>query len=71
MATKSKFFCLLLNAGTFTSVSKDSKSLRVHKTVEIKVFLNFSLVYGRIPDADLDTDPEPDPDLENWPKTLQ
>ncbi len=37
-----KVFCLLLTVGTFTSIFKDDKSLRSHKTVEIKVFLNFS-----------------------------
>ncbi len=34
----SKFVWLLLNLGTFTSVFKDNKSLRCHKTVEIQVF---------------------------------
>jgi hypothetical protein len=33
-------FCLLLTVGTFTLVFKDNKSLRSHKTVEVKVFLN-------------------------------
>jgi hypothetical protein len=36
---KSKFFCLLLFEGTFTSFLKDKKSLRSRKTVGIKVFL--------------------------------
>jgi hypothetical protein len=40
-ANKNKFFCLLLTVGAFTSDVKDNKSLRSHKTVEIKVFLNF------------------------------
>ncbi len=34
-----KFFCLLLFWSTFPSFFKDKKSLRSHKTVEIKVFL--------------------------------
>jgi len=32
-----KFFCILLFEGTFTSFFKDKKSIRSHKTVEIKV----------------------------------
>jgi hypothetical protein len=34
----SKFFCLLLFEGTFTSFFKDKKSKRNHKTVGIEVF---------------------------------
>jgi hypothetical protein len=34
-----KFFCILLFEGNFTSYFKDKKSKRSHKTVEIKVFL--------------------------------
>jgi hypothetical protein len=34
-----KFFCILLFEGIFTSSFKDKKSKRSHKTVEIKVFL--------------------------------
>ena len=34
----SKFICLLLLDGTFTSFFKDKKSKRSHKTVRIKVF---------------------------------
>jgi hypothetical protein len=34
-----KQFCLLLSEGTFTSFSKDKKSKRSHKAIEIKVFL--------------------------------
>jgi hypothetical protein len=38
-----KFFCLLRFEGTFTSLLKDKKSKRSHKTVGIKVFLtNFA-----------------------------
>jgi hypothetical protein len=37
--TFSKFLCSLLFEDTFTSFSKDKKSYRSHKTVEIKVFL--------------------------------
>ncbi len=33
-------FCLLLTVGIFASVFKDSKLLRRHNTIEIKVFLN-------------------------------
>ncbi len=42
--------CLLHSLGTFTSVFKENISLRSHKTVKIKVFLNilFLLVDGRI-----------------------
>ncbi len=36
---KKRFFCLLLFEGTFTSIFKDKKSKRSHKTVEIKVLL--------------------------------
>ncbi len=35
------YFCLLLTAGTFTSVFTEKKLLRSHKTVEIKIFLIF------------------------------
>jgi hypothetical protein len=38
----------VLTVGTFTSFFKDNKSLRSHETVEIKVFLHFLLVDGRI-----------------------
>jgi hypothetical protein len=33
-----KFFCILLFEGTFTSFFKDKKSKRNHKTVENKAF---------------------------------
>ncbi len=50
--TKYEFFsrliCLLSTAGTFSSVFKDNKLFRSHKTVEIKTFLSFLLVNGRI-----------------------
>jgi hypothetical protein len=36
---KTKFSCILLFEGTFTSFFKDKKSKRRHKTVEIKIFL--------------------------------
>jgi hypothetical protein len=45
------FFCLFLTASTvatFSSVFKDKKLLRSHTTIEIKVFLNFLHVDGRI-----------------------
>ncbi len=35
------WFCLLLSVGTFTSVFKDNKFIKSHKTVEIKGFLCF------------------------------
>jgi hypothetical protein len=35
-----EFFCFFLTVGIFTT-DRDTKSLRRHKTVEIKVFLNF------------------------------
>jgi hypothetical protein len=35
----SKFFCLFLFQGTFTSFSKTKKSQRNHKKLEIKGFL--------------------------------
>jgi hypothetical protein len=38
-----QFFCVLLFEGTFTSIFKDKKSKRSHKTVEIKVFLTILL----------------------------
>ncbi len=44
-------FCLLitnLTVGVFTTVFENNQLLKRHKTVEIKVFLNFSLVNGRI-----------------------
>jgi hypothetical protein len=43
----SKFFCLLLFDGTFTSVFIDTKSKRSHKIVKIKVLLLFLLVDER------------------------
>jgi hypothetical protein len=36
---KIKFFCIILFEGTLTSLFKDKKSKRSHKTVKIKVFL--------------------------------
>ncbi len=39
MPTKNCFFYLLLCEGTFTSFSKDKKSIKSHKTVGIKPFL--------------------------------
>ncbi len=35
------FFCISLTLGTFPSVFKDKKSLRSHRTVKNKAFLNF------------------------------
>ena len=48
-----KCFCLLLTVGTFTSVFKDSKSLRCHKTKQLKLrFLNFFACWWKDPDPD-------------------
>ncbi len=48
MPTKSSFF-LFLSKGTFTSVPKDNKLIKIQKTVEIHVsFFNVLLVGGRI-----------------------
>jgi hypothetical protein len=38
------FFCLILTEGTFTTVFKDNKSFRSHKTIEIKVLSVFCLL---------------------------
>ncbi len=43
----SKFFCLRLTVGTFTSLFIE-KSLKSHKTVKIKKFFHFLLFGGRI-----------------------
>ncbi len=43
------FWWLFLFEGTFTSIFKDKKSWKSHKTAEIKVFLHFLLVDGRMP----------------------
>ncbi len=40
----SKFFCLILSEGTFTSFFKDKKSFRSHKTVGIIILLLFCLI---------------------------
>ncbi len=45
-----KYFCLSLNIGTFISVFKDNKSLRSHKTVEIKDFSLFFASLWKDPD---------------------
>ncbi len=42
------FFTYYLLKGTFTSVFIDKKSKRSHKIVEMKVFLTFLPVDGRI-----------------------
>jgi hypothetical protein len=55
--TKEIDFSFLLSLGTFTSVFKDDKYLRSHKTLEIKVFLNFFACWWQ------DPDPKPDPVL--------
>ncbi len=44
----SKLFCGLIFEGTFASVFMDKKSKRIHKIVEIKVFLTFFRVNGTI-----------------------
>jgi len=53
MPTKNNFFSAflrisVLSVDAFTSFFKDNKSLRIHKTVEVKVFLKFLLAGGRI-----------------------
>ncbi len=53
MPTKNNFLCLFLFEGTFTSLFKDKKSERSHKTVEIEIFLLFFAFF----DPDLDPDP--------------
>jgi hypothetical protein len=56
----SKFFCLLLFEGTFTSVFKDIKShKRIHKTVEIKGFLTFLLMMEESGSVKIMTDVDP------------
>jgi hypothetical protein len=53
MPTKNKFsnlFCLLLTVDTFTAVFKDNELSRIHKTVEIKVFLHFFVCSWKDPD---------------------
>jgi hypothetical protein len=50
-----KVFCLLLTVGTFTSVFQDKS----HKTVGIKVFLNFLLVMGVSGSIQIITYPDP------------
>jgi hypothetical protein len=60
MLTKYKFFRLFLTVDTFTSVFKENKLLRNHKTVEIMEFLNyFLLVDGRSGSVQKITDPIP------------
>ncbi len=46
------FFCLLLSEGTLSSFFKDKKLARTHKTVVIKVFLNFFACWWKDPDPD-------------------
>ncbi len=54
------FFTYYLGTvGTFTTTFKDKKSLRSHKTLKIKVLLNFLLVNGI--SVQINTDPDPDP----------
>ena len=52
-----KSFLLLLAIGTFTTVFKDNKLQGSHKTVGIKVFLNFFASVGIIRIMNPDTDP--------------
>jgi hypothetical protein len=44
LSRQNNFFCLLLTLGTFTSVFNDNKFLRSHKTIEIKLLVNFWFV---------------------------
>jgi hypothetical protein len=59
MPTKNKLkkYKLLLTVGTFTTVFKDKKSLRSHKTDETKVFLK---ICGS-GSVQIITDPNPNP----------
>jgi hypothetical protein len=43
-----KVFYLILTVGTFTSVYKDNRLSRSHKTAEVKVLLSFLVVHERI-----------------------
>ncbi len=49
----SKFFCLFLFEGTFTSFFKDKKSKRIQNTVGIKLFLTIFAWWQK----DLEPDP--------------
>jgi hypothetical protein len=59
-------FAFLPTVGTLTSVFNDNKSIRSHKTVEIKVFLNLLLDYLRIQIRTIQIIADPDP---GGPKT--
>ncbi len=50
---KKFFFCLLLTGGTFPSVFKDSKTLKSHKQLKIKVFKIVFPYWWKNPDPDL------------------
>jgi hypothetical protein len=55
-----KLFCLLLFKGTFASFFTNKRSLRSHKTVEIKVFLTIFAWWWDNPDPHIWlTDPDP------------
>ncbi len=58
-------FCLFLivhcTVGALTSVSKDSMSLRSHKSVKIMVYQIFLLVVGIMEGYRYGTDPDPRP----------
>jgi hypothetical protein len=60
------FICFFLTIGTSTSVFKDNKSLRSHKTVESRFFLIFMLVDGKIGAGPRSGSAEMDPDPEPW-----
>ncbi len=53
----SVFFCFLLTVGTVTSVFKDNKLLKSHKTAEIKILLNFCLLKEGSESVQIITDP--------------
>jgi hypothetical protein len=56
---QNKFFCIFPTVGEFSSVFKDNKSLRRHKTVEIKIFLNFFCLLTIGSESDEGYDPLP------------
>jgi hypothetical protein len=51
--------CLFPYVGTLTSIFEDKMSLKIHKTIEIKVYLNFFACWWKDPDPFPDPDPDP------------
>ncbi len=56
----------VLIVATFTSVITENKLLRIHKTVEIKVFLNFLACWWKNPDPGGPKKLADPMDLEHW-----